>query len=145
MVAASQSVVPHAQLAGLAAVPSVVAQATKELHELNEDVQKSPVVAASQSVVPHAQVAGLAAVPFVVAQATKELHELSEDVQKSPVPDQQSTEPHLQTPSFSEAPLPSEQAAGETRGGLQSRTKAASARLHVYAKNQQEKGRAARR
>ena len=49
--------------------------------------------------------------PFVVAQATKELHELNEDVQKSPVPDQQSTEPHLQTPPFSKAPLPSEQAA----------------------------------
>ena len=49
--------------------------------------------------------------PSVVTQAAKELHELNEDVQKSPVPDQQSTEPHLQTPSFSEAPLPSEQAA----------------------------------
>ena len=46
-----------------------------------------------------------------VAQAATELHELNEDVQKSPAPDQQSTEPHLQTPSFSEAPLPSEQAA----------------------------------
>ena len=33
------------------------------------------------------------------------------ELQKSPVSDQQSTEPHLQTPSFSEAPLPSEQAA----------------------------------
>ena len=63
MVAASQSLVPHAQFAGLAAVPSVVAQATKELHELNEDVQNNPVVAASQSVVPHAQFAELAAVP----------------------------------------------------------------------------------
>ncbi len=39
------------------------------------------------------------------------LHELLEASQKNPVPDQQSTEPHLQTPSFSEAPLPSEQAA----------------------------------
>ena len=68
-------------------------------------------MAASQSVVPHAQFAGLAAVPSVVAQAAKELHELNEDVQKSPVPDQQSTEPQLQTPPFSEAPLPSEQAA----------------------------------
>ena len=68
-------------------------------------------MAASQSVVPHAQFAGLAAVPSVVAQAAKELHEFNEDVQKSPVPDQQSTEPHLQTPSFSETPLPSKQAA----------------------------------
>ena len=49
--------------------------------------------------------------PSVVAQAANELHELSEAVQKSPVPDQQSTEPHWQTPPFSEAPLPSEQAA----------------------------------
>ena len=69
-------------------------------------------MAASQLAVPHAQLAGgLAAVPSVVAQATKGLHRFNEDVQKSPVPDQQSTEPHLQTPSFSEAPLPSEQAA----------------------------------
>ena len=73
--------------------------------------QKSPVVAASQSVVPQVQLDGLAAVPSMVAQATKELHELNEDMQKSPVPDQQSTEPHLQTPLFSEAPLPSEQVA----------------------------------
>ena len=68
-------------------------------------------MAASQSVVPQAQLAGLAAVPSVVAQGAKELHKLNEDVQKSPVPDQQSTEPHLQTPPFFEAPLPSEQAA----------------------------------
>ena len=68
-------------------------------------------MAASQSVVPHAQLAGLAAVLFVVVQATKELHELNEDVQKNPVPDQQSTEPHLQTPLFSETPLPSGHAA----------------------------------
>ena len=39
------------------------------MHELNEDVQKSPVVAASQSAVPHAQFAALAAVPSVVVQA----------------------------------------------------------------------------
>ena len=73
-------------------------------------MQKSPVLAASQSVVPQAQLAGLAAVPSVVAQATKR-HRLSSAKQKSPVPDQQSTEPHLQTPLFSEAPLPSEQVA----------------------------------
>ena len=59
--------VPHAQFAELAALPSVAAQVAKELHELNEEVQKSPVVAASQSVVPQAQLAGLAAVPSVVA------------------------------------------------------------------------------
>ena len=68
VVAASQSVVPHAQLAGLAAVPFLMAQVGTELHRSSFDVsQKSPVVAASQSVVPHAQLAGLAAVPFVVA------------------------------------------------------------------------------
>ena len=72
--------------------------------------QKSPVVAASQSAVPHAQLAGLAAVPSVMAQVLA-LHELNEDVQKKPVPGQQSTEPHLQTPAFSEAPLPSEHVA----------------------------------
>ena len=49
--------------------------------------------------------------PSVVAQAATELHELNEEVQKRPVPDQQSTEPHLQTPLFSETPLPSEQEA----------------------------------
>ena len=65
-----------------------------------------------QTVAPHAQYqTALAAVPSVLPQAAKELHELNEDVQKSPVPDQQSTEPHLQTPSFSEAPLASEQVA----------------------------------
>jgi len=62
-------------------------------------------------VVPQAQFAGLAAVPSVVAHNEKGLHRFNEDVQKSPVPDQQSTEPHLQTPSFSEAPLPSEHTA----------------------------------
>ena len=66
VVASSQSVVPHAQFAGLVAVPSVVAQAVKELHELKEAVQKSPVMAASQSDVPHTQFAGLAMVPSVM-------------------------------------------------------------------------------
>ena len=102
----------QAQLAPLAAVPSVVAQATKELHELNEDMQKSPVVAASQSVVPHAQLAGLVAVPSVVAQAAKELHELNEDVQKSPVADvQQAPEaPQTQGAGLAVAPSPWAQA-----------------------------------
>ena len=67
-------------------------------------------MSASQSVVPHAQFAGLADVPSVMAQVGEGLHRSLLDVsQKNPVPDQQSTEPHLQTPSFSEAPLPSEQ------------------------------------
>ena len=68
-------------------------------------------LAASQTAMPHAHfAAGLAAVPFVMAQAAKELHELNEDVQKSPVPDQQSTEPHLQTPSFPLMPFAFEHA-----------------------------------
>ena len=65
-----------------------------------------------QSVVPHAQLALLAAVPFLMVQVGTVLQRSLLDVsQKSPVADQQSTEPHLQTPPFSEAPLPSEQAA----------------------------------
>ena len=76
VVAASQSVVPHAQFAGLAAVPSVVAQATKERHELNEDVQKSPVADVqapeapqTQGEAPQTQGAGLAVAPSPWAQA----------------------------------------------------------------------------
>ena len=105
VVVASQSVVPQAQLAGLAAVPSVVRQATDELHELNEEVQKSPVVAASQSAAPHAQFTGLAAVPSTVAQAAKELHELNEEVQKSPVvAASQSVMPHAQFAELAAVP-----------------------------------------
>ena len=66
VVAASQSVVPQAQFAGLAVVPSVMAKATP-WHRLFSAKQKSPVVVASQSVVPQAQFAELAAVPSVVA------------------------------------------------------------------------------
>ena len=69
VVAASQSVVPHAQFAGLAAVPSVVAQVAKELHELNEDVQKSPVADVQAPEVPQTQGAGLAVAPSPWAQA----------------------------------------------------------------------------
>ena len=67
--AASQSAEPHAQFAGLATVPSVVAQATKELHELNEDVQKSPVADVQIPEVPQTQGAGLAVAPSPWAQA----------------------------------------------------------------------------
>ena len=69
VVAASQSVVPHAQFAGLAAVPSVVAQAMKELHELSEDVQKSPVADVQAPEAPQTQGAGLAVAPSPWAQA----------------------------------------------------------------------------
>ena len=69
VVAASQSVVPHAQLAGLAAVPSVVAQTTNELHKLNEDVQKSPVADVQAPEAPQTQGPGLAVAPSPWAQA----------------------------------------------------------------------------
>ena len=69
VVAASQSVVPHAQLAGLATAPFVVAQATKELHELNEDVQKSPVVDVQALKAPQTQGPELAVAPSPWAQA----------------------------------------------------------------------------
>ena len=69
MVAASQSVVPHAQFTELAAVPFVLAHATKELHELNEDVQKSPVADVQAPEAPQTQGAGLAMVPSPWAQA----------------------------------------------------------------------------
>ena len=67
--AASQTVVPHAQFSLLAAAPSVVAQATKELHELNEDVQKSPVADVQAPEAPQTQGAGLAVAPSPWAQA----------------------------------------------------------------------------
>jgi len=105
--------VPHAQFVGLAAVPSVVLQGGKELHELNEDVQKSPVVAASQSAVPHAQLAKLAAVPFLMAQVGTELQRSSFDVsQMSPVADVQmfSEAPQTQWTRLAVAPSPCGQA-----------------------------------
>ena len=50
-------------------VPSVVAQATKELHELNEEIQKSPVADVQAPEAPHTQGAGLAVAPSPWAQA----------------------------------------------------------------------------
>ena len=65
----SQTAVPHSQLAGLAAVPSVVAQAGIELHELNEEVQWSPVADVQATEAPQTQGAGLAVTPSPWAQA----------------------------------------------------------------------------
>ena len=65
----SQSVVPHAQLAGLAAVPFVVAHAANERHELNKEVQKSPVADVQAPEVPQTQGPGLAVAPLPWAQA----------------------------------------------------------------------------
>ena len=48
---------------------------------------------------------------YVITAVGLVSHWLKAAVQNSPVPDQQSTEPHLQTPAFSEAPLLSEHAA----------------------------------
>ena len=50
-------------------MPSVVAQAAKGLHELSEDVQKSPVADVQPPEVPQTQRAGLAVAPSPWAQA----------------------------------------------------------------------------
>ena len=108
--AASQSVVPHAQLAGLAAVPSVVAQGAKELHELNEDVQKRP-VPDQQSTEPHLQTPSFSEAPLPSEQAAAGLQVLEEDVQTSPVADQQAPEaPQTQGAGLAVAPSPCGQA-----------------------------------
>ena len=70
VVAASQSVVPHAQLAGLAAVPFLVAQVGTELQRSSFDVsQMSPVADVQAPEVPQTQGAGLAVAPSPWAQA----------------------------------------------------------------------------
>ena len=108
--AASQSVVPHAQFAGLAAVPSVVAQATKELHELNEDVQKNP-VPDQQSTEPHLQTPSFSKAPLPSEQAAAWLQVLEEGVQRSPVADVQAPEtPQTQGAGLAVAPSPWAQA-----------------------------------
>ena len=110
VVAASQSVVPHAQFAGLAAVPSVVAQATNELHELNKDVQKSP-VPDQQSMEPHLQTPSFSKMPLPSEQAAAWLQLLEEDVQTSPVADVQAPEaPHKQGAGLAVVPSPWAQA-----------------------------------
>ena len=108
--AASQSAVPHAQFAGLATVPSVVAQATKELHELNDDVQKSP-VPDQQSTEPHLQTPPFSKLPFPSEQAAAWLQVLEEDAQTSPVADVQAPEvPQTQGAGLAVAPSPWAQA-----------------------------------
>ena len=106
----SQSVVPHAQSAGLGAVPSVVAQAAKELHELNEDVQKSP-VPDQQSTEPHLQTPLFSESPFSSEHADAWLQVLEEDVQTSPVADVQAPEaPQTQGAGLAVTPSPRAQA-----------------------------------
>ena len=107
----SQSVVPQAQLAGLAAVPSAVAQAAKELHELNEDVQKSP-VPDQQSTEPHLQTPSFSDAPLPSEQAAAWLQVLEEDAQTSPVADVQAPEAP-QTQGAGLAAVPSEVAQSE--------------------------------
>ena len=103
--AASQSVVPHAQFAGLAAVPSVVVQATKR-HRLSSAKQKSP-VSDQQSTVPHLQTPPFSEVPLSSEQATAWLQVLEEDVQTSPVADVQAPEvPQTQGAGLAVAPSP---------------------------------------
>ena len=103
--AASQSVVPHAQFAGLATVPFVAAQATTELHELNEDVQKSP-VPDQQSTEPHLQTPPFSEAPLPSEQLVAWLQALEEDVQTSPVADVQAPEAP-QTQGAALPPVPS--------------------------------------
>ena len=108
--AASQSAVPHAQLAGLAAVPFVVAQATKELHELNEDVQKNP-VSDQQSTEPHLQTPSFSEAPLPSEQEAAWLQVLEEDAQTSPVVDVQAPEaPQTHGAGLAVAPSPWAQA-----------------------------------
>ena len=67
---ALQSVVPHAQLAGLIAVPSVVAQVGTVLQRsLLEVSQKSPVADVQAPEAPQTQGARLAVAPSPWAQA----------------------------------------------------------------------------
>ena len=67
--AASQSVVPHAQLAGLAAVPFLMAQVGTELQRSSFDVsQMSPVADVQAPEAPQTQGAGLAVAPSPWAQ-----------------------------------------------------------------------------
>ena len=66
--AASQSVVPQAQLAGLAAVPSVVAHVGTR-HRLSSAKQKSPVADVQAPEAPQTHGAGLAVAPSPWAQA----------------------------------------------------------------------------
>ena len=108
--AASQSAVPHAQFAGLAAVPSVVAQAAKGLHELNEDVQKSP-VPDQQSTEPHLQAPSFSESPLPFEQGAAWLQVLEEGAQTSPVADVQAPEaPQTQGAALAVAPSPWAQA-----------------------------------
>ncbi len=108
--AASQSAEPHAQLARLAAVPFVVAQATKELHELNEDVQKSP-VPDQQSTEPHLQTPLFFEAPLPSEHVAAWLQVPEEDAQTSPVADVQAPEaPQTQGAGLAVAPSPCGQA-----------------------------------
>ena len=108
--AASQSVVPQAQVVGFAAVPSELAQATKELHELKEDVQKSP-VPDQQSTEPHLQTPLFSEAPLPSEQAAAWLQVPEEDAQMSPVADVQAHEaPQTQGAGLAVAPSPCGQA-----------------------------------
>ena len=66
--AASQSVVPHEQLAPLTNMPFLAVQVGKELHELNKDVQNSSVADVQAPEAPQTHGAGLTVVPSPWAQ-----------------------------------------------------------------------------
>ena len=86
-----QSVLPQAQFAELAAVPSELAHNEYGLHRLNEDVQKSP-IPDQQSMEPHLQAPPFSEAPLSSEQAAAWLQVLEEDAQTSPVADVQAPE-----------------------------------------------------
>ena len=84
----SQTAVPHAQLAGLAAVPFVMVQTAIDVHKLNEGVHTSPVADVQAPEAPQTQGPGLAVAPSPWAQAgaVKAAHRQALDSAKSQEP-----------------------------------------------------------
>ena len=84
MAAASQSLVPHAQLAALAAEPSVVVQVGAGLQRSLLDVsQKSPVEDVQAPEAPQTQGAGLAVAPSPWAKLKVQKHGDTQHLKKS--------------------------------------------------------------
>ena len=106
----SQSTLPQAQAAGLAAEPSVFVQFVPFLHRFSDCLQNMPVESAdSQSTLPHAQAAELAADPSDTEQSGGREQVLDDFVHTSPVPDprillEQSALPQAQAAELAEDP-----------------------------------------
>ena len=84
----SQSTLPQAQAAGLAADPSDTAHGACLLHRFSASLQNMPVESADwQSTLPHAQAAELAADPSDTEQSGGREQVLDVFVHTSPVPD----------------------------------------------------------